>query len=219
MRILVMDATQSIKDHSKYIHSFTELIVITCSKAHTHTLSLQIFHRRCELHRQQQQLSHCQQPYHVPYSYCNNAAVHHQSQPNGNLHARSRSVPEGLSCNGGGAYWNAAAPYRPQVHVVEQITTSVWPKFNVIRNGYVVFVVVSRWVFKCRRYLSLLAFLKSQLTRVNIVKDWAINLEHFMSALGRRYTVTVLTGLCPRLHRTESSNNIMKTSSVSSGIE
>lgn len=112
-----------------------------------------IFHR-CEMHQQQhhhQQQQHQQYPqtfaYHhqAPYSYCSNGNlqhVHHQSMANGNLHARSYSVPEGLSCNGGSGsgagytHWNTAqrqwnGAYHPQqqMHVVEQMTTSVWPKF------------------------------------------------------------------------------------------
>ncbi|XP_063702395.1 uncharacterized protein LOC134832336 [Culicoides brevitarsis] len=98
---------------------------------------------RCELHRQhqqqQQQLQHHQTFY--PFTYY---------QTNGTLHARSRSVPEGLG-NGhhfdysslynnkgaqqqycqwinGSNYWQQQqqqANIRPQVHVVEQMTTSV----------------------------------------------------------------------------------------------
>lgn len=42
---------------------------------------------------------------------------------NGTLNARSRSVPEGLGC---AAYHkHDSTNYRPQVHVVEQMTTSV----------------------------------------------------------------------------------------------
>lgn len=104
---------------------------------------------RCELHRQQQQQQQqqAQAQQHqtfYPFTYY---------QANGNLHARSRSVPEGLGTTGhhfdystlynnkggGGAqychwingsnYWQQyqqqQANIRPQVHVVEQMTTSV----------------------------------------------------------------------------------------------
>lgn len=87
------------------------------------------------MHRQQQQ----QQTFY-PFTYY---------QANGNLHARSRSVPEGLGtghhfdysslynkagqqhCHwtNGSNYWQQyqqqQANIRPQVHVVEQMTTSV----------------------------------------------------------------------------------------------
>lgn len=95
---------------------------------------------RCELHRQQQQQQQQQHQTFYPFTYY---------QANGNLHARSRSVPEGLGAGqhfdysslynnrgqqqhchwiNGSNYWQQQQQQtniRPQVHVVEQMTTSV----------------------------------------------------------------------------------------------
>jgi hypothetical protein len=73
---------------------------------------------------------------------------HHSNNQNTNLHHnRSRSVPEGLAHTGTatqhpanyGSQWNYCRsnsnycrPVGRPVHVVEQITTSVWPKFKII---------------------------------------------------------------------------------------
>lgn len=93
------------------------------------TFQISFHFHRCDI------MYHSQRQYsHTPVS---------SSIPNG-LNSRSRSVPEGLAHPNGDIHWNynrTAGPYnnlqqhsrsqsRHNVQVLEQITTSVWPKIN-----------------------------------------------------------------------------------------
>lgn len=77
--------------------------------------------------------------------YTSNSNNHHQHNhamttpyANGGLNSRSRSVPEGLAQPNGDINWNYnrnASLYRSQsrqqhMHILEQLTTTVWPKIH-----------------------------------------------------------------------------------------
>lgn len=81
------------------------------------------FTRRCDMYNHQHQHAH--------------ATTAHT---NNGMNSRSRSVPEGLAHPNGDIHWNnnrTIGPnfYRTQsrqpIQVLEQITTSVWPKINL----------------------------------------------------------------------------------------
>lgn len=76
----------------------------------------------------------------------NQQQQHPYAHTNG-MNSRSRSVPEGLAQPNGDVHWNYSnrnnfhrTPSRQPVQVLEQITTSVWPKMN-FQNFFICFCI------------------------------------------------------------------------------
>lgn len=94
------------------------------------SIKLSRFLLRCDMYNQPQRQQH-------PYAHTNG------------MNSRSRSVPEGLAQPNGDIHWNYnrtighgfhRTPSRQPLQVLEQITTSVWPKMS-FQNLFICFCV------------------------------------------------------------------------------